>query len=95
MSAEALEQAALAEVSVGLVSGCDSVKGGELVAGKARQFYYLLFLIPFIGTLIPSFYSKVTPTLLGLPYFYWYLILWIIITGVIGGIVYFLSESRR
>lgn len=70
-------------------------KGGERVAEKVKHVYYWLLIIPFVGTLIPAFYSKITPTLFGLPYFYWYLILWIIITGVVGGIVYFLSESRR
>jgi hypothetical protein len=70
-------------------------KGGEHVAEKVKHVYYWLFIIPFVGTLIPAFYSKITPTLFGLPYFYWYLILWIIITGLVGGIVYFLSESRR
>lgn len=69
-------------------------RGGEPVAEKAKRGYYWLFILPFIGTLIPSFYAKITPTLFGLPYFYWYLILWIIITGIIGGIVYFLSEPR-
>ncbi len=62
---------------------------------KTKRGYYLLFLIPFIGTLIPPFYSKMNPQLFGLPYFYWYLILWILITGIIGGIVYFLSETKR
>ncbi len=82
-------------LSSGLIRRCFSVEGGEPVAGKVRQVYYLLFLIPFIGTLIPPFYAKVTPSLFGLPYFYWYLILWIFITGIIGGIVYFLSEAKR
>ncbi|NNN18345.1 MAG: DUF3311 domain-containing protein [Acidimicrobiaceae bacterium] len=70
-------------------------KGGEPVAEMTKKGYYWLFIIPFIGTLIPPIYSKFKPELFGLPYFYWYLILWIIITGIIGGIVYFLSEPRR
>lgn len=64
------------------------------MAGKSRNGFYWLLLIPFIGTLLPSIYSKATPVLLGMPYFYWYLILWIILTGIIGGIVYFLSEPK-
>lgn len=66
----------------------------RIVARKTRNGFYWLLLIPFVGTLLPSIYSKATPTLLGMPYFYWYLILWIILTGIIGGIVYFLSEPK-
>lgn len=64
------------------------------MAAKTKQGYYWLLIIPFLTTLIPSFYAKMKPEIFGLPFFYWYLILWIILTGIIGGIVYFLSEPR-
>lgn len=64
------------------------------MAEKINRGWYWLFIVPFIGTLIPSFYAKEAPQMFGMPYFYWYLILWILITGVIGGIVYFLSEPK-
>lgn len=64
------------------------------MARRAKAGYYWLFLLPFIGTLFPAFYAKEKPVLFGMPYFYWYLIMWIILTGIIGGIVYMLSEPR-
>lgn len=69
-------------------------KGVNEVAAKTRNGFYWLLLLPFIGTLIPSIYAKSNPQFLGMPYFYWYLIMWIILTGIIGGIVYFLSEPK-
>lgn len=38
---------------------------------------YLLLLIPLIGTLIPSIYNSEDPTLIGIPFFYWYLLAWV------------------
>ena len=36
-----------------------------------------LLVIPLIGTLIPPFFNKTDPELAGIPFFYWYQLLWI------------------
>jgi len=36
-----------------------------------------LLVVPLIGTLIPAFYNKADPRLFGIPFFYWYQLLWI------------------
>jgi hypothetical protein len=36
----------------------------------------------------PPFYNKVEPTWLGIPFFYWYQLLWIPISAVFAAIVY-------
>jgi hypothetical protein len=36
-----------------------------------------LLVIPLIGTLIPAFFNRANPRLLGIPFFYWYQLLWI------------------
>lgn len=65
---------------------------GNSTAKKGSKYWLLLLLIPFIATLIPNFYSPSTmPELGGIPFFYWYQILWIILTGIIMGIVYALK----
>jgi Protein of unknown function (DUF3311) len=38
---------------------------------------YLLLVVPLIGTLIPPIYNTKDPTLIGIPFFYWYLLLWV------------------
>ena len=60
-------------------------------AKKRSSWWLLLLLIPFVGTLIPNFYNSASPDLGGIPFFYWYQLLWIILTGVIMGIVYALK----
>ncbi|MDE3231133.1 MAG: DUF3311 domain-containing protein [Chloroflexota bacterium] len=60
---------------------------------KGVYWLYLLLLIPFIGTLWPPFYNSLTPDWLGIPYFYWYQFLWIILASVITGFVYFFARE--
>jgi Protein of unknown function (DUF3311) len=58
---------------------------------KQRRWPLLLLLIPFIALLWPPFYNAYDPTFIGIPFFYWYQMLWIIITAVLTIIVYFIG----
>jgi hypothetical protein len=35
-----------------------------------------------------SFYNRTNPTLYGFPFFYWYQLVWVILSAAIAGIVY-------
>jgi hypothetical protein len=65
--------------------------------GKADgwSWWYLLFIVQWIVALWPPFYNKAEPTWIGIPFFYWYQLLWIIIGAVFTGIVYFATERQR
>jgi hypothetical protein len=54
-----------------------------------------LLLIPLIGTLVPMFYNRDHPRLGGMPFFYWYQLLWIPISVTITYIVYRTTGERR
>ncbi len=56
---------------------------------RNRRWILLLLIIPFIALLWPPFYNYRTPTLFDIPFFYWFQLLWIIITAIITAIVYF------
>jgi hypothetical protein len=47
----------------------------------------LLLLLPFIGLLWIPFYNREGPTILGFPFFYWYLFAWVPITSLLIWIV--------
>ena len=47
-----------------------------------------LLVLPFIAVLWVPFYNSVEPTLIGIPFFYWYQLLWVLISSVIVAIVY-------
>ena len=57
------------------------------------SWWYLLFLVQFIAVIWPSFYNKMEPAWIGLPFFYWYQLLWVIIGAVLTAIVYFATDT--
>ena len=61
--------------------------------GKERRGWYLLLLLPLIGTLIPTLYNTKDPVLGGIPFFYWYQLLWVPISAGITYLVYL--KTRR
>ena len=51
----------------------------------------LLLLIPFIVLLWPPFYNFEQPELIGIPFFYWFQLLMVIVTAILTAIVYLLT----
>jgi hypothetical protein len=41
------------------------------------------------------FYARLEPTLFGIPFFYWYQIMWIVLGSLIIGAVLLLTQGRR
>ena len=62
--------------------------GRETRSRRGGWGWYLLLIIPFIGTLFPGMYNALTPTLGGMPVYYWYQLLWVVITGLLTIVVY-------
>jgi hypothetical protein len=62
---------------------------------RAWSWWYLLFVIQFIAVLWPPFYNRTEPTLIGMPFFYWYQLLWVIIGAILTAIVYFATEHEN
>lgn len=55
--------------------------------------WYLLLLVPFIAILWVPFYASSTPSLAGIPFFYWYQFLWIPLSAVLTATVYFVTRE--
>jgi hypothetical protein len=55
----------------------------------------LLLVIPLIGVLPPMFYNGVSPRIGGMPFFYWYQLLWIPISVAVTFIVYRATRGER
>jgi hypothetical protein len=62
-----------------------------------RQFgwswWYLLFLLQLAAVVWPPFYNKVEPAFIGIPFFYWYQLLWVILGAVLTAIVHFATDE--
>jgi hypothetical protein len=59
-----------------------------------RTWSQLLLVIPFVGVLWVPFYDRIEPKLGGVPYFYWYQFLWVVIGAGITAVVYFVTERE-
>ena len=51
--------------------------------------------MPFIATLVPSFYARRAPELFGFPFFYWYQILWIVLSALVVLFVYLMTREAQ
>jgi hypothetical protein len=43
----------------------------------------------------PPFFNRVEPSLGGIPFFYWYQLLWVLIGAILTAIVYFATEAKE
>ena len=78
--------------------------GARQRAGRGATAFkavaYALLLGECVVILIPTVYGRAAPRLFGIPFFYWFQLLWIIVGMFVTGIAYLLVEhvdrtSRR
>ncbi len=62
--------------------------------GRLNQWWLTLLLGPFIGVLWVPFFNRVDPQLWGIPFFFWYQFLWVVISALVTAFVYFKSTRR-
>jgi len=66
----------------------------ELTKRGQWSWWYLLFVVQFAAVLWPPFYNRAEPYLMGVPFFYWYQLLWVIISAVFTGIIYLVTDDQ-
>jgi hypothetical protein len=81
----------------GFDRGCNACVENLAMQSEPRKrghwsWWYLLFVVQFIAVLWPPFYNKAEPYVAGIPFFYWYQLLWVIISAVFTAIVYLATE---
>ena len=55
---------------------------------KRICWYVVLFAVPYGGVLWVALYNRMEPSLFGIPFFYWYQFVWIMVTAVITALAY-------
>lgn len=55
---------------------------------KLGLLQVVLLAIPCIAVLIVPWFNRIEPELFGIPFFYWWQLLWVPLSGVFIGIVY-------
>ena len=49
---------------------------------------YLLLIIPIVATLWVPIYNRIDPVVAGIPFFYWYQLLWVPLAALLLYVVY-------
>lgn len=57
-----------------------------------RALCFVLLLLPYIAVLWVPFYNRMAPEIAGIPFFYWYQLLWIPLGSLLLLLVY---RARR
>jgi hypothetical protein len=60
---------------------------------RKGRFWYLLFVIQYAVVLWPPLYNKAEPALFGIPFFYWFQLLWVIVSAVFTAVVYLATRE--
>ena len=68
------------------------------VVTPTRVACALLLLAPLVALLWVNSYARTSPSFIGIPFFYWYQLLWVIVSALLTGAAYLLirrEETRR
>lgn len=65
------------------------------VITPTRVVIGLCLFVPFVAMLWVSSYARMEPTFIGLPFFYWYQMLWVPISAVMTMVAYQLVKRER
>ncbi|MFV2118669.1 DUF3311 domain-containing protein [Streptomyces sp. Act-28] len=66
----------------------EAVRGKQAVVTPVRVVIALCLVAPFVAMLWVSSYARVEPTLIGIPFFYWYQMLWVLLSTVLTMVAY-------
>ena len=61
---------------------------------EASRHWLWLLVIPWIAMVWVPSYNRVDPQAWGFPFFYWYQLLWVLVSAVITALVYFKTRPR-
>jgi hypothetical protein len=64
-------------------------------SGRRNRLVLMLLLLPLVAVLVPEFYNFSQPSIGGVPFFYWWQLLWIPGVAVCVGIVYRVTRRTR
>jgi len=65
------------------------------VVTPSRVVAALCLIAPFVAMLWVGSYAKVEPTLIGIPFFYWYQMAWVPISAVLTSTAFILVRRER
>jgi hypothetical protein len=65
----------------------------RMPVNEQNKGWYWLFVLPFFGAFLPWIYNTRDPELAGVPFFYWYQMLWVPLTVILTILVYIKTKG--
>ena len=62
---------------------------------RPSRWWYALLALPLLGLLYPPLYARHDPELAGIPFFYWYQLMWVPIVAILSAAAYLLSRLTQ
>ncbi len=60
-----------------------------------RKVWYWLLAIPYLAILWLPSYNRIEPKAFGIPFFYWYQLLWVVLSTLVIAVVLYLAHVRK
>ncbi|MEV5977304.1 DUF3311 domain-containing protein [Streptomyces sp. NPDC052114] len=73
----------------------DAPEVNRPVVTPVRVVIAVCLVAPFVAMLWVSSYARIEPTFIGIPFFYWYQMLWVLISTVLTMIAYKLWQRDQ
>ena len=67
---------------------------GESRPQHRHRYVLLVLLVPLIAVLVPEIYNFGSPSIGGMPFFYWWQLLWVPGVAICAGIAYRVTTRR-
>ena len=64
------------------------------VRRRGFRLIHLLLIVPYVAMMWVPIYNRIDPRIAGIPFFYWYQLVWIVLGAAVLLPIY-LSEERR
>jgi Na+/proline symporter len=77
------------------MSDSPGTPGRPPVVTPTRVTAGVCLFIPFVALLWVSSYAKLTPEFIGIPFFYWYQMLWVFISSALTYVAYVLVRREE
>jgi len=90
-----LKRLPLASGAISVYIATMPAENGASSKSRKWSWWYLLFVLQFLVILWPPFYNKAEPTLLGIPFFYWFQLLWVLVSAVFTAVVYLMTRKSQ
>jgi Protein of unknown function (DUF3311) len=65
-----------------------------MIQKSRKRFWYWLLLMPCVAVVCVPMFNKLEPAWHGIPFFYWYQLLWIPLSAAVIGVVYIATRER-